>query len=97
MFIQDAESACKQAQLVLADVKAARGKQLEIENRMAEKRRIPVSEHSQMHDQMRAALFDTQKDVEVNKIEGYLSIINLVTSGELRLSYLLFSLGCLLF
>lgn len=50
----------------MADVKAARARQLEVEKRIEDMKKVPVSAHSQMYEQMKSALFDTQKNVEVS-------------------------------
>lgn len=63
---QNAQQSSKRACDALADVKRARDRQREAELRNQDKRKLPVSEHSQMYDQMRNAIFDTQKNVEVN-------------------------------
>lgn len=66
LFFQNAQQSAKRACDALADVKKARARQQEAELRIQEKRKIPISAHSQMYDQMRNALFDTQKSVEVS-------------------------------
>lgn len=64
-FYKNSQQSAKRACDALADVKRARARQQEAELRVQEKRKIPVSAHSEMYDQMRNALFDTQKSVEV--------------------------------
>ncbi|KAJ3638080.1 hypothetical protein MTP99_001488 [Tenebrio molitor] len=55
---------------ILKAVKNAYTKKVESERRNEEKTKIPQSEHSQLYDQMRAALFDTQKSVENEAARG---------------------------
>lgn len=57
--------ACQKAEEALADVKFARARQIEIERRNQERRTIPLSEHSKIYEQMRGAIIDTQRSVEV--------------------------------
>lgn len=51
-------------------MKKARAKQEEVEKRMEEKTKVPVSAHSQMYDQMRNTLYDTQRNVELEAEKG---------------------------
>lgn len=50
---------------ILKAVEDVYNKKQEAEERNRKKMELPQSEHSKLYDQMRAALYDTQKCVEV--------------------------------
>lgn len=77
--MQTAQQSSIRACEALADIKRARARQQEMELRNQEKRKIPISAHSQMYDQMRSALYDTQKSVEVSKIFSYIEVLSTFT------------------
>ncbi|EFA06809.2 uncharacterized protein LOC662519 [Tribolium castaneum] len=69
-LVEGAQIACDHATEILKAVKEAYTTKAEVERRNAEKVAIPKSEHSELYDQMRAALLDTQKSVEDEAARG---------------------------
>ncbi|XP_044264548.1 uncharacterized protein LOC123011256 [Tribolium madens] len=69
-LVEGAQIACDHASEILKAVKEAYTNKAEVEKRNAEKIAIPKSEHSELYDQMRAALLDTQKSVEDEAARG---------------------------
>ncbi|KAJ8970893.1 hypothetical protein NQ314_000980 [Rhamnusium bicolor] len=67
---EEADLACGNALLTLAAVKAQYNKKMEAERINSAKYEVPVSEHTKQYEQMKAAVFDTQKLVEEEALRG---------------------------
>lgn len=62
---QEAEIACENAQATLKVVRAAYKTKTDAEQQIKDKTTMPTSEHTKKYEEMKAAVFDTQKLVEV--------------------------------
>ncbi|RZC43002.1 uncharacterized protein BDFB_011753, partial [Asbolus verrucosus] len=69
-LVEEAQNACDNAFTILEAVKEQYKKKQGAEQRNTDKMKIPQSKHSQLYDQMRAALYDTQKSVENEAARG---------------------------
>ncbi|CAH1958648.1 unnamed protein product [Acanthoscelides obtectus] len=69
-LMEEAEMACDNATGVLEAVKEHYNKKLQLEKKEKQKDKTEVSEHSKMYDQMKTAVFDTQRLVEEEALRG---------------------------
>lgn len=67
---EDSQRACESAMAVLEAVRAQYKKKMDMERRNKEKETVELSEHSKMYENMKAAVFDTQRMVEEEALRG---------------------------
>ncbi|VEN48521.1 unnamed protein product [Callosobruchus maculatus] len=69
-MMEEAETACDNAQTCLEAVREHYNKKLELEKREKEKHKGETSEHAKLYEQMKTAVLDTQKLVEEEALRG---------------------------
>lgn len=67
---EESETACETAMEVLNAVRAHYKKKIDAERRNKEQNEVELSEHSKLYENMKAAVYDTQKMVEEEALRG---------------------------
>ncbi|KAJ8924526.1 hypothetical protein NQ315_007324 [Exocentrus adspersus] len=67
---EDTELACENAVSTLTAVRLAYQQKMDAENQFKDKTELPTSDHTRKYEEMKAAVFDTQKLVEEEALRG---------------------------
>lgn len=71
LILKATQKLCEDVAEAWREVKEAHDKKVKMEQKNQEKLEIPLTEGAKLYEQMKAALFDTQRSVEVLKKTGY--------------------------